>query len=141
MEFRLATADDILKVRQNPLHTEHKEPPDMGEIFHIFALDDDNGELIGVGGFQLITNTTAWVWVELSKNVNDNLIVTYRVLRDWIEQYCRNNGIIRLQCFIDESFPQSIRLAEHLGFDHESRHLMHRFFNDRSAWLYYRIME
>lgn len=141
MEFRLATAEDILKVRQNPLHGEAKPSAETSELYHIFALEGIDGKILMTGGFQFITDTTAWTWIELSKEAETCLVTCFRVMKEWIEQYCKDNGIIRLQCFVDESFPQGIKLIEHLGFDPQSRHLMHRFMGDKSAWLYYRIME
>lgn len=141
MEFRQATYEDIKKVRQNPLHTHQKPAMESAETFHIFALEGMAGEILMTGGFQYITETTAWVWIELSENVESYLITCYRVMKEWIHQYCKDNNIIRLQCFIDESFPQGIKLAEHLGFDRETRHLMHKFIDDKSAWLYYMIMD
>lgn len=135
MEFRQAIQSDLDYVEANPLHraAESKSPE---EIDYCYALEDE-GEILGIGGFRLVTNTTAWSWFILSKTAKNHLITVYRCLKEWTDIFCKEHRILRLQAFVAVDFPEGVRIADHLGFTIES--IMRNFWPDKDAYLYVRF--
>jgi len=101
-----------------------------------FSLEHE-GVLLGCGGFRLINETTSWCWLDLTDEARKHIVVVYRVIKEWMDNFVKDKGIIRLQAYIDPLFPEAIRTAQHLGFERESN--MKRFYPDRDAYLYTRI--
>jgi len=132
MIFQKLTQDDIEQIKNNSISRGilSKQP---GVIEFSYALRHE-GKVLGIGGIILINTTTAWGWVDLTVEATEHIITVYRVIRDWTKVLCKTHGIKRLQCYIESDFPEAIRMAEHLGFLHEST--MARFVDEKSAYLY-----
>jgi hypothetical protein len=149
MEFRTATDEDFEQAAKKGLSGgKYLEP---GEVtYHAVALIEDE-ELVGIGGFQKITDTTAWAWVELTPQTFDNIYVFYRTVRDWIHGWKENDGthhpgmcerhhIYRLQAWVDVENKKAERFCEHLGFSKEYR--MKDFLGKgKDAFMYVQYME
>lgn len=133
MEFRKATEKDLEFVEQNSLYpTSEKDQTEA--IDYIYTLDHGD-YILAVGGFRMITDSTAWAWTELTKYVDGHVIPTYRVISEYMEIFCKNNNIIRLQAWVASDFVEGIRTAEHLGFMKE--YLMEDFLGkDKDAILF-----
>jgi len=75
----------------------------------------------------------------MTDEAKDHLQIGYRVIKEWMDEFVKDKGIIRLQAYIDPNFPEAIRTVQHLGFERESN--MRRFYSDRDAYLYVKIQE
>lgn len=117
MEFRKATEEDLQFVIEHGLYPptgkEQSEPIDF-----IYTLDHGD-YILGVGGFRMITDTTAWAWIDLSEYVGRHLVPTIRVIAEYMEVFCKNHHIRRLQAWVDKEFKEGLRTARHLGFEEE----------------------
>lgn len=91
----------------------------FGEIeSHAWTLEH-NGEILVVGGFLMITQTSAWGWFEMTQECLNHITETFRVIKDWLNIYCNERGISRIQAFVDTGNHRAIRTVEHLGFYRE----------------------
>jgi len=118
MEFRIATDKDFEFVMAHALHPEsEKESPVF--IDFDYALEN-KGVLFGVGGFRQVTPTTAWAYFSLTEYVGNHVIVCYRIISEWIDIWCKDHGIIRLQAWVDIDFEDGHRTVRHLDFKKES---------------------
>lgn len=117
MEFREATEKDFEFAAQHSLHkTGGKDQPDRID----FGYTLDHGDyILAVGGFRLITDTTAWAWIELTEYVGSHLIPTCRVISEWAEIFCRDHNIRRLQAWVPKGFEEGMRMVRHFGFEAE----------------------
>jgi hypothetical protein len=117
MEFRIATKADIDFVAENslygPIGKEQQE-----QIDFVYTLDHGD-YILGVGGFRMVTDSTAWGWIELSGYIGNHLVPTIRVIQDYMKIFCSNHKIRRLQAWVASDFPEGIRTAKHLGFVEE----------------------
>lgn len=119
-------------------------PEDIKEkreiIDHDFALEKES-VILAVGGFRMITDKTAWSWILLTKHAstNERLVNLFRTLKEFTEQFCKDNKIRRLQAWVKVGFEEGVRTVEHLGYKRES--IMHHFIDDEPAYLYVKIME
>lgn len=131
MEFRELTQADIDVVKNNSISRGilHKQP----EIIDYSYCLKHEGKVLGIGGIRFINQTTAWGWVDISKDAESRIITSYRAIKEWMEVLCRDKGIKRLQCYVEMDFPEAIRMVEHLGFEQES--IMPRFVGEKSAYL------
>ncbi len=136
MEFREATQSDLDYLAEHSISRGiQKQCPEQQE--YVYALEHE-GMVLGIGGFRLINKTTAWCWVDFSTDAGTHIILAYRVIRDWIELFCKEHGIIRLQAYVECDFTQAIGMVQHLGFKKES--IMEKFMGDKDAFLYKRIL-
>jgi RimJ/RimL family protein N-acetyltransferase len=134
MEFSSLTQADIdaMKDRSISRGILSKQPQ---EIDFSYVLRHE-GKVLAIGGIRLINATTAWGWLDISKDAENHIIVVYRSIKEWTEILVEQKGIKRLQAYCECDFPQAIRTLEHLGFHQEC--IMPRFVGEKSAYLYVR---
>lgn len=136
MEFRKATQSDCDYLADHSISRGiQKQCPEQTE--YVYALEHE-GIVLGIGGFRLINKTTAWCWVDLSTDAGSCILTVYRTMRDWIESFCKEHGITRLQAYIESDFDEAISMVQHLGFKKEC--IMEKFMGDKDAFLYKRIL-
>jgi len=102
---------------------------------YIYTLED-NGIPLGIGGFQLINHYTAWCWVDISPVGHENVRMSYRTIKNGIENFAIEHELTRLQAYVECDFPQAILMVKHLGFTEES--IMKNFVGDKDAFMYVR---
>lgn len=135
MKFRETTQEDIDFVADHSVSRGiAKHQPEC--IDYCYTLEHEDKPL-GIGGFRLINLTTAWCWLDLTDLAGSHVIVCYRVIKEWIDEFVKEYGIKRLQCYVEPDFPEAIRMVKHLGFEYEST--MPYFVNDKSAEMFIRI--
>lgn len=116
MEFRESTEADLEFAAEHSLYPSDKDQPTR--IDYAFTLD--HGDFIlAVGGFRMITETTAWGWIELTEFMGPHLVATYRVISEYMDIFCRDKKIRRLQAWVRKGFTEGMRTMRHLGFDEE----------------------
>ncbi len=136
MEFREATQADFDYLAEHSISRGiQKYCPD--QTVYVYALECE-GIVLGIGGFQLINKTTAWCWIDLSTDAKDRLLIVYRTMKEWGESFCREHGIVRLQCYIECDFTEAISMAQHFGFKKES--IMKKFMGDKDAFMYVKVI-
>jgi len=135
INFRQATQSDIEYMAENSIN-KAVDRKQLDVIDYVYTLEDKIPLL--VGGFRMITPTTAWCWIDVSKDGRKRIVKSYRVIKEWIDKFAKNHEIKRLQAFIRTDYPEAIRLIEHLGFEKEST--MKDFFGDSSAYMYVRLI-
>ncbi len=132
MEFRTATQADFDYLAEHSISRGiQKYCPD--QTVYVYALECE-GIVLGIGGFRLINKTTAWCWIDLSTDAKDQILIVYRTMKEWGELFCREHGIVRLQCYVEKSFPEAIRMVTHFGFKEEF--CMPNFVGSESAYMY-----
>ncbi|MBE3143564.1 MAG: hypothetical protein IMZ61_06535 [Planctomycetes bacterium] len=133
MDFHEVTAQDIEFMAKNSLCPEiykHREE----QIDYCFALSHED-KTLGIGGFRMITNTTYFTWFDLSKAAyENNIIVCYRTIREKMESFAKEKGIILMMAYVRVGFEAGIHTAQHLGFNLECR--LNRFLGEDPADLY-----
>ncbi len=135
MNFRTATEEDLAYMAEHSISRGiQKQCPE--ETDYVYALEHE-GAVLGVGGFRLINKTTAWCWVDLSSDSGSHILTVHRVMKEWIESFVKEHGIVRLQAYIECDFTEAITLVQHLGFKKES--IMEKFMGDKEAFMYKRI--
>jgi hypothetical protein len=133
MNFRETTQEDLEYMTNHSVSRGFKCPD---RTDYCFTLEHD--VVYGIGGFRLITPTTAWCWVNMAEIAKEHIVVSYRVIKEWIEIFAEEHKLKRLQAYIECDFPEAVRMAQHLGFKKES--IMHSFIDDKPAFMYVRIM-
>lgn len=135
MIFRELQQSDVDFVAENTISRGFlgKQPQ---EIDFSYTLEH-NGKILGIGGVRLITPTTGWGWFNMTTFARGHIVVCYRTIKDWLDTLVEDNGLKRVQAYIDVSFPEGIRMAKHLGFEEES--LMKDFLPTGDAFLYVKI--
>ena len=136
MIFRETTQADVEYMAENSIN-KRDERKMMACVDYIFTLEDEGTPLL-VGGFRLITPTTAWCWFDMSHEAGKHLIVVYRTIKEWLNTFADSHGIIRYQAFVRTDSPEAIRTVGHLGFTLEGH--MEKFFGDEDAFLYKRLI-
>lgn len=135
MDFREATQADLDYMAEHSInHKVDRKLPNC--VDYVFTLEHEGNPLV-VGGFRMIVPTTAWCWIDLSKEAKNHLTTVYRVIKEWIDEFAKNNNINRLQAFIRTDYVEAERLVKHLGFERES--IMKGFFGDKDAYMYVRL--
>ena len=135
MEFREATQSDLDYMLEHSISTGcPRERPKQTDF--VYTLEH-HGDIIMVGGFRLINTTTAWGWLDVSKEINEHKRVAFFTIREWLNDFVKELGIKRLMCAVRTDFQKGIRTVEHLGFHRES--IMKNFFDDKDGYLYVRI--
>ena len=119
MNFRALTKDDIDYMREHTVDKDfYKDKPEQTDFS--YALEH-KGETLGVGGFHMMNMTTAVCWFDLSDAAGDHVIVCYRVIKEWLDIFCKEQGILRLEAYVKTGFEAGIRTVEHLGFQWQYR--------------------
>ena len=132
MNFRIATDKDFKFMQEHSTDKDfYKECPEQVEYDFVLEHNDD---ILGVGGFKMINNTTAWCYFDLSDKVENHLIVCYRVIKEFTDIFCKEHGIFRLEAYVKVGFEAGMRTVEHLGFSYE--HRMLKFIGQAPADLY-----
>ena len=138
MNFREITQADIDYCAKNGLYA-RKYANDEGPLSLGWTLEHRN-DVLAIGGFLFITNTTAWAWIELSQASKQYVLESYRVIKEWMEIACEEKKIVRLQAWVDPEFEAAIRTVEHLGFFREST--MRDFLGKgKPAFLYVKLFQ
>lgn len=136
MEFRTTTQEDLDFVANHSVSRGIlKRQPEC--IDFCYTLEHE-GEPLGIGGFRLINETTAWCWIDMTDRVGSHLIPAYRVVKEWMNIFVKEHGIKRLQAYVEMDFPEAIRMVQHLGFEKES--IMRNFVGDKDVSMYVRII-
>lgn len=137
MEIRELEQSDIEKMKDKSISRGilDKMPP---QIDFSFCLENE-GTVLAIGGILLITETTAWAWLDLSEDSLDYTATVYRTVKDWMEKLVAIHKIKRLQAYVECDFAKGVRMVKHLGFIKE--HIMPRFVGEKSAYLYVKHYE
>ena len=131
MNFRKAKTEDLEYVAQHSISKGIKEFPTS--VDHIFTLEHE-GDILGVGGFKLLNEYTAWCWMDWTNSALVYKISTYRVVREWLDEFRKQFGIKLLMAAVREHFAEAIRTVTHLGFEKSIR--LPKFFGEEDAYLY-----
>ncbi len=135
MNFRETTQEDLDFMADHSVSRGiAKYQPEC--VDYMFTLEHE-GTPLGIGGFRLINRTTAWCWVDMTDLAGSHIATCYRVIKEWMDKFVEEHQLKRLQAYIECDFPEAIRMAQHLGFEYESR--MKNFVNNKDAFLYARI--
>lgn len=137
MTFREMTKADLDFVSSNSISrgiiSKQPEVTDWN-----YALEHE-GLTLGIGGIRLITESTAWGWIEITHYAVSHITTAYRTIKEWTDILCKNQGITRLQVYVAVDFPEALRTAEHLGFHKEYDEPMRNFLgNGKDAYLFVR---
>jgi hypothetical protein len=150
MEFRIAKPEDFKFIDEHPLYPDQVDKKPLEKIDYDFVLDHGD-YILGAGGFRLINDHTAWVWVMMTEYVGNHLVPSVRVIKEWMEGYydkeknwnpgfCVEHSVYRLQASVAVNFQQGNNIARMLGFEKESK-MLNFFGKGKDAWLYVRFME
>ena len=136
MEFRQATQEDLAFVADHSISRGiQKLQPEQTEFMYTL---EHNGDPLGIGGFRLINTHTAWCWLDMTDRAGGHIIVFYRVLKEWIDQFIADHKLTRLQAYVECDFNEAINMVQHLGFHKES--IMKNFMGDKDAFMYVRVL-
>lgn len=136
MNFRETTQEDLDFVTDHSVSRGIlKRQPEC--IDYCYTLEHERKPL-GVGGFRLINETTAWAWCDLSDCAGSHIRVCYRVLKEYIDIFAKEHGIKRFQAYIEVNFEEAVRMATHLGFHYEFT--MSNFVGNQSAYMYVKLI-
>ena len=136
MEFRETTKED-LEFAENHTISRGIQKHSPEQIDYCYTLEHE-GKPLMIGGFSMINRTTAWCWVDITDESGKNIIRIYRIIKEWIDQFCKDHKLIRLQAYVECDFDEAIRMVKHLGFKKES--IMANFMGDKDAYMFVRIL-
>lgn len=146
MNFREARQSDHEYIEQNALYPFQNDKDKIECVFYEYTFEHDM-IILGSGGFQILTNSTAQCWVQMTKYAKEPIIPNMctmseciRRIKEYIDIFCETHKIRRLQAWVDVSFEEGKRLVEHLGFHKESR-MIDYLGEDKDAWQYVKMME
>ena len=142
MEFRKATQEDLLYVRQNPYEGAVKDYPYL-------EIPDDNcyaviyeSKLVAVGGVQVKWSGVGSFWLMLTeecKKFGVHGVAALLAIKDKTNHMIEKNGLWRAEAVIRVDFEKAIKMIEFLGFKRECR--MEKYMPDKTdAFLYSRII-
>lgn len=132
MDFRELKQEDIEQLKGKSISKGIlREQPET--IDYSYCLEHE-GKVLAIGGVRMINTTTAWGWVDISKESEGFIINVYRVIKEWMEILCKKKGITRLQAYVECDFLKAVRMVKHLGFHQEN--IMPCFVGRKSAYLY-----
>lgn len=135
MKFRETIQEDIDFVANHSISRGiAKHQPEY--IDYCYTLEHE-GKPLGIGGFRLINETTAWCWVDMTDLAGSHITTCYRVIKEWIDKFVKEHKIKRLQAYVEMDFTEAIRIVKHLGFEWESD--MKKFVGNKDAFMYVRI--
>ncbi len=135
MILRETTIEDLQFVAEHSISRGTKERPKQYD-FPITV--EHEGEVMCTGGFRMITTTTAWCYLNLTDRAGGHMVHLYRIIRDWIDNFAKENNIRRLQAYVEEDFKEGISLVKHLDFEWESN--MVNFSGNKDAAMYRRLI-
>lgn len=139
MEFRAMTEADLKIILEHSLYAQ--EPKNsMSDDAHAEFVLEHGDSILAAGGFRAITETTAEGWIMLTDYVGNHLIPVYKVISEWLEIWCKNHKIHRVQAWVKSGFEEGKRTVRHLGFTEEFK-MLDFLGPGKDAYLYYRIME
>jgi RimJ/RimL family protein N-acetyltransferase len=78
-----------------------------------------NGEIIGCGGIMILWEGTGEAWATLAPATKHSPKDVFYCLRKGLEIIGEAYELIRIQAIAKPSFPESVRLLRHLGFEEE----------------------
>jgi hypothetical protein len=136
MKFRAATIEDVEYFKEHSINTK-ADRSDIHQLDYPYTAEDDEGNLLALGGFRMIIPSCAWVWVDLSDEGVKQIKDTYRIIKSLINGWTKFHGVKRIQAFIRDD-EKNKRLARHLGLEEES--LMKNFYGNEDAYMYARII-
>jgi hypothetical protein len=136
MEIREATTEDLQYARDHTV-SRGKQGTAPEKIDYLYTVEDE-GVPMAVGGFRFINATTVWCHVDLTDSAGKSICKTYRVIRDWINEFAKEHNIKRLQAYVRSDFDKGKRLVEHLGFEYEFT--MKNFTEEGDADMYRRLI-
>ena len=134
MRFRESKPEDFVYMAEHSMN-KTVDRKDFETVDYTYTLEHDGNPLC-LGGFRMIVPTTAWCWIDLTKEATENMYTPYRVICEWMETFTKDMKIKRLQAFVRD-IPHHIRLVEHLGFHLEGK--MKNFYGDEDGLLYRRL--
>lgn len=135
MELREATESDLIFASEHTVSRGcFRERPD--KIEYVSALEHE-GEILMVGGIKLLNLHSAWVWMDWTEYALKYKIMCLRLVRDYLDGFMEETGVVRLMAAIEVNFPEAINTAEHLGFHREG--YMPKFAGDTAAYMYVRF--
>jgi len=133
------TEADLKVIEKHSLYPQEPKNGCSDNAHYEFVLEH-GGYILAAGGFRAITETTAEGWIQLTDYMGPHLIATYRVISEWLEIWCKNHKIHRIQAWVKAGFEEGKRTVEHLGFQKEFK-MVDFLGKGRDAWQYYRLME
>lgn len=80
-----------------------------------------DGQIVGVGGVDVMWPGVGEVWMMLSCETNTYPKMTYKVIRDGLNKLIEDNNFFRTQAWARVDFPMAHTLFRHLGFEVEGR--------------------
>jgi len=135
MKIRESTQEDMkfMKGRSVSRGILDKQPEC---IDYCYTLEHE-GKVMCIGGFRLVNLVTMWCWLDLSTEAGGHIIAVYRVVKEYLEAFAKNQNIQRAQAYVEPDFPEAIRMVQHLGFKKES--IMEGFTPKGDAFMYRRL--
>lgn len=109
----------------------------MEQIHQVADAFEKDGKLMAIGGLIFLTPCTAWIWTEITQDGIDNIVSTYRVIKEWTDLAMEKYNLKRLQAYSRCEFSESQRMLKHLGFTIEST--MKDFTPEGDAFMMVRI--
>lgn len=131
MIFREATANDLEYVAKHSISKGIKEFPTS--VDHVYTLEHED-DILGIGGFKLLNEYTAWCWMDWTNAALVYKISTYRVTKEWLNKFRKDFGLKLLMAAVREHFAEAIRTVTHLGFEKSVK--LPKFFGDEDGILY-----
>ncbi len=142
MNFRPATQEDLLYVRQNPYEGAVKDYPYM-EVpdSNTYAVMYESS-LVAVGGLCVRWEGVGLLWLMLTADCKKDGIHGFRAMyaiKEKMEYLIEVNNLHRAEAYVRDDFPQAIKMIESFGFKREG--LMVRQCPDKgNAFLYAKVM-
>ena len=137
MELRDLVESDLDYCKSHDISRNKFTDPDERVDF-AWTLEHE-GQILGIGGIQKITDCCAWAWISMTPDALKHIPTIFRTLREYTVQVCQSVGITRLQAWSVIGFEESRRLLEHLDFEKEGKP-MQDFVDGKPAQLYVRFI-
>ena len=135
MKIREMTQKDVEYMAAHSISKPNfdKEPTNLS----VSVTLEEEGIPLVTGGIQMITATTGWCWLNLSSEAGKHIVITYRLIRTWIDEMVEKMGIIRLQCYVAHDYEEGHNMVRHLGFEYE--YTMEKFIEEEPADMYIKV--
>jgi RimJ/RimL family protein N-acetyltransferase len=98
---------------------------------------EDDGEIVGIGGIQLINLATAWCWIDLAEKAEEKPLLVIKTLKDMMSFIVEKWKLKRLEAYVETDFEKARNFIEFLDFEYEST--MKNFCGEKDAYLYRKI--
>lgn len=138
MNFRQLQESDIAFMAEHAMFDKSHWKKPEGEIAYNYTLEHE-GKVLAIGGFVMIGKTCAIPWFDLSEFAKENIIITYRVIAEWSENFCREKGVKRMMAFVEVGFEAGARFCEHQRFHIE--HRMPKYEDDKPFDMWVKFIE